>query len=51
MKFERFPKRCYLCGKPFSQAAKAIPVIGGKCAPGYICPACYAKLFKTPERL
>ena len=46
MKFEQNPKRCYLCCKPFSQAVKPISVIGGKCAPGYICPACYAELLR-----
>lgn len=36
MKFEQNPKRCYMCSKAFSQAIKPIPVIGGKCTPGYI---------------
>ncbi len=50
MKFEQNPKRCYLCCKPFSQAVKPIPVIGGSCAPGYICPTCYSKLLRRDEQ-
>lgn len=44
MRFEQNPKRCYLCCKAFSRAVKPIPVVGGTCAPGYICPTCYSKL-------
>ena len=44
MQFEQAPNRCYLCCKAFSRAVKPIPVVGGTCAPGYICPACYSKL-------
>lgn len=50
MKFEQNPKRCYLCCKAFSQAVKPIPVIGGKCSPGYICPTCYSKLFRRDKQ-
>lgn len=46
MKFESSPKRCYMCSKPFSQTNKPIPIIGGKCAPGWICLDCYTKIFK-----
>ena len=46
MKFESLPKRCYMCCKPFSQDNKPILVIGGKCAPGYICKTCYTQIFK-----
>ena len=46
MKFESSPKRCYMCCKPFSKTVKPIPVIGGNCTLGYICPACYGKLLK-----
>ena len=45
MKFEQSPKRCYMCGKPFSSEVRAIPVVGGNCAPGYVCLTCYARLF------
>ena len=45
MKFEQNPKRCYMCSKAFSQAVKPIPVIGGKCAPGY-----YSKLFRKDKQ-
>lgn len=44
MRFEQNPKRCYLCCKVFSRAVKPIPVVGGACTPGCICPTCYAKL-------
>lgn len=50
MKFEQNPKHCYLCCKAFSQAVKPIPVIGGICAPGYICPTCYNKLFRRDNK-
>lgn len=50
MKFEQNPKRCYMCSKAFSQAVKPIPVIGGKCAPGYVCPTCYNKLFRRDNK-
>lgn len=50
MKFEQNPKRCYMCSKAFSQAIKPIPVIGGKCTPGYICPTCYDKLFRRDKQ-
>ncbi len=50
MKFEQNPKRCYLCCKAFSQAVKPIPVIGGKCAPGYVYPTCYNKLFRRDNK-
>ena len=46
MKFGSLPKRCYMCCKPFSQDIKPIPVIGGKCVPGYICKTCYTQIFK-----
>ena len=49
MKFESLPKRCYMCSKPFSQDNKPIPVIGGKCTPGYICKTCYTHIFKKEE--
>ena len=51
MKFESLPKRCYMCSKPFSQDNKPIPVIGGKCTPGYICKTCYTHIFKKKEEL
>lgn len=50
MQFEQSPKRCYLCCKEFCGAVKPIPVVGGMCAPGYICPACYSKLLERDEQ-
>ena len=50
MKWEQKPKHCYMCSKPFSKTLKPIPVIGGKCAPGYICPVCYGNLFKGVKK-
>ena len=46
MKWEKNPKRCYMCSKLFSKTIRPIPVKGGNCAPGYICLACYTELFK-----
>ena len=46
MKWEKNPKRCYMCSKLFSKTIRPIPVKGGNCAPGYICPVCYTELFK-----
>ena len=43
-------KRCYMCCKPFAQGVKAVPVMGGGCAIGYICPACYTKFLGMPRR-
>ena len=50
MKFEENPKRCYMCQTIFSNTVKAIPVIGGSSAAGYICLNCYVKLFGASKR-
>ena len=50
MKWEKNPKRCYICSKLFSKTIRPIPVIGRNCAPGYICPDCYTELFKRVKK-
>lgn len=50
MKFKQSPKRCYICCKPFSETVKPIPVIAGKGTSGYICPACYVKMFRRYKK-
>ena len=46
VKFSGKPKRCYMCCGVFAESDKPLAVLGGTTAPGYICPSCYAKLFK-----
>ena len=50
MKFEKNPKRCYMCQTIFSNTVKPIPVIGGSSAAGYVCSTCYVKLFGASKR-
>lgn len=44
------PERCYMCLARFGDAVTPIPAIAGRCAPGWICQKCAAKIATWPKK-